>query len=326
MELINIKNLKTYFYLDNDEIPAVDGVSFDIKKGEILAIVGESGSGKSVTSLSILGLIKEPGKIIDGEITFEGQNLIKLKNREMRKIRGNKISMIYQEPMASLNPIIRVGDQIAEALIIHKKAKKKEARHRAMEIMEAVGISDSIRRYDDYPSQFSGGMRQRIMIGMAIACNPQLLIADEPTTALDVTIQAEILDLIKDLKHKNDMSVLLITHDLGVVAEMADRVCVMYCGKIMEQTTKRNLFKNPLHPYTNGLIRCIPRTDDDRDILYTIEGQVPHPSDFPKGCRFSTRCDRVMDKCKEQLPELKEIEDGHLVRCWLYDNKGRSEA
>jgi len=322
MEQVKIKDLKTYFYIDGQEVPAVDGVSFAINKGEIVALVGESGSGKSVTSLSIMGLIKDPGKILGGEIEFEGTNLLKLKTRQMRKIRGNKIGMIYQEPMSTLNPLIKVGDQIAEALIIHGKAKSKEAKKRSVEIMESVGIADAKKRYNDYPSQFSGGMRQRIMIAIAIACNPSLLIADEPTTALDVTIQSEILDLIRELKEKNGMSVLLITHDLGVVAEMADRVCVMYCGKIMESTTKMDLFDNPLHPYTQGLIKCIPRVDDDLEVLYTIEGYVPHPTDFPKGCRFSTRCEKVMEKCKEHLPELKEVKKGHFARCWLYDMEG----
>jgi oligopeptide/dipeptide ABC transporter ATP-binding protein len=321
MELLKVKDLKTYFYINKTVVPAVDGVSFDIKKGEIVALVGESGSGKSVTSRSIMGLIKEPGKIVEGEIIFQGKDLLKLRKETMRKIQGNKIAMVYQEPMSCLNPLMKVGDQIAEALIIHRKADRRQARHRAVEMMRDIGIPDAQERYYDLPSKFSGGMRQRIMIAMAIVCNPDLLIADEPTTALDVTIQAEMLDIIKGLRESHNMSVLLITHDLGVVAHMADKVCVMYCGKIMEQTSKEQLYKNPMHPYTKGLIRCIPKIDETKEILDTIEGYVPHPSDFPKGCRFSTRCPQVMPKCKETMPELLEIETNHFVRCWLHENK-----
>lgn len=320
--MLQVKDLKTYFYIDKDVIPAVDGVSFTIPKGQVMALVGESGSGKSVTSLSIMGLIKEPGKIIEGEIIFDGENLLNKKEKELQSIRGNEISMIYQEPMSSLNPMIVVGDQIAEVLIIHKGTSKSKAKQEAIRMMELVGISDAKTRYKDYPSQFSGGMRQRIMIAMATISNPKLLIADEPTTALDVTVQAEILKLIKNLMVERDMAVLLITHDLGIVAEMADNVCVMYCGKIMEQTSMRNLFKNPLNPYTRGLIKCIPRTDDTKDVLYTIGGNVPYPTDFPKGCRFSTRCPQLMDKCKDQLPPLVETEPGHRVSCWLYNKEG----
>lgn len=321
MTLLQVKELKTYFNIDNEVIPAVDDVSFHIDKGEILAIVGESGSGKSVTALSIIGLVKSPGKIEGGEVLFNNEDLLKYKEKQMRQIRGNKISMIYQEPMSSLNPMICIGDQIAEALIIHKNISKAEAKKRSIKIMEAVGIPDSDRRYKHYPSQFSGGMRQRIMIAMAIVCNPELIIADEPTTALDVTVQAEILKLLKGLIKETNMAVLLITHDLGIVAEMAHRVCVMYCGKIMEESSISSLFKNPLNPYTEGLIKCIPRIDDRAEILYTIDGNVPHPTDFPKGCRFSTRCSKIMEKCKEELPPLIEVEKNHLVRCWLYDRR-----
>ncbi len=319
MSLLQIKELKTYFHIDGEIIPAVDGVSFHIDKGEILAIVGESGSGKSITALSIMGLIKSPGKIEGGEVLFNDANLLDYKEKQMRQIRGNKISMVYQEPMSSLNPMIRIGDQIAEVLTIHKKMSKSEAKKQAINAMEAVGIQDAGRRYNDYPAQFSGGMRQRIMIAMAIVCNPELVIADEPTTALDVTVQAEILELLKGLIKQNNMSILLITHDLGVVAETADRVCVMYCGKIMEESNKAGLFKNPLNPYTQGLIQCIPRIDDKAEVLYTIGGNVPYPTDFPKGCRFSTRCPKVTEKCKEELPPLMAVEENHLVRCWLYD-------
>ena len=323
MKLLQVKNLKTYFYIDKEEVPAVDGVDFDINQGEVLALIGESGSGKSVTSMSIMGLIDEPGKIISGEILFNRQDifeddLLQKSDKQMRFLRGKEISMIYQDPLSSLHPMIKVGEQVAEALMIHENTTKAEAKGKAIEMMKRVGISDGEKRYDEFPGQFSGGMRQRIMIAMAIICNPRLLIADEPTTALDVTIQAEILDLLRRLQSENRMSMMLITHDLGVVAEMADRVCVMYCGKIMEETTNQRLFKNPKNPYTKGLMKCIPRIDDKLDYLDTIEGYVPHPTDFPKGCRFSTRCPEVMAHCKEELPELREVEPGHKVRCWLY--------
>ncbi len=323
MKLLQVKNLKTYFYIDKEEVPAVDGVDFDINQGEVLALIGESGSGKSVTSMSIMGLIDEPGKIISGEILFNRQDifeddLLQKSDKQMRFLRGKEISMIYQDPLSSLHPMIKVGEQVAEALMIHENTTKAEAKGKAIEMMKRVGISDGEKRYDEFPGQFSGGMRQRIMIAMAIICNPRLLIADEPTTALDVTIQAEILDLLRRLQSENRMSMMLITHDLGVVAEMADRVCVMYCGKIMEETTNQRLFKNPKNPYTKGLMKCIPRIDDKLEYLDTIEGYVPHPTDFPKGCRFSTRCPEVMAHCKEELPELREVEPGHKVRCWLY--------
>lgn len=323
MKLLQVKNLKTYFYIDKEEVPAVDGVDFDINQGEVLALIGESGSGKSVTSLSIMGLVDEPGKIISGEILlsrgeiFE-DDLLQKSDKQMRFLRGKEISMIYQDPLSSLHPMIKVGEQVAEVLMIHEKATKAEAKRKAIEMMKRVGISDGEKRYDEFPGQFSGGMRQRIMIAMAIICNPQLLIADEPTTALDVTIQAEILDLLRKLQKENGMSMMLITHDLGVVAEMADRVCVMYCGKIMEETTNQRLFKNPKNPYTKGLMKCIPRIDDKLEYLDTIKGYVPHPTDFPVGCRFSTRCPEVMEHCKENLPELIEVEPGHKVRCWLF--------
>lgn len=324
MKLLQVKNLKTYFFIDKEEVPAVDGVDFDINQGEVLALIGESGSGKSVTSLSIMGLVDEPGEILSGEILFNRkdifeEDLLKKSDKQMRFLRGNEISMIYQDPLTSLHPMIKVGDQVAEVLRIHQKASKGEAKRKAIEMMKRVGISDGETRYDEFPGQFSGGMRQRIMIAMALICNPQLLIADEPTTALDVTIQAEILDLLRKLQQENGMSLMLITHDLGVVAEMADRVCVMYCGKIMEEASNQRLFKNPKNPYTRGLMKCIPRIDDKLEYLDTIEGYVPHPTDFPKGCRFSTRCPEVMEYCREHLPELKEIEPGHKVRCWLYE-------
>lgn len=266
-----------------------------------------------------MGLVDFPGKIIGGEILYKGENLLRKTEKEMGRIRGNEIAMIYQDPMSTLNPMNKVGKQIAEALIIHKKAKKNEANKRALELMKAVGISDGEERFNHLPDQFSGGMRQRLMIAMAIACNPKILIADEPTTALDVTIQAEILDLLRNLKHEYNMSIILNTHDLGVVAEMADNVVVMYCGKIMEKAPNKELFDNPLNPYTKKLMECIPRIDDKKKRLDSIEGYVPHPTEFSKGCRFSDRCSEVFQKCKEELPDLKEVTPNHWVRCWLLD-------
>lgn len=317
MALLEIKNLKTFFFIGNDEYPAVDDISYRLDQGQTIAVIGESGSGKSVTALSIMGLIDYPGKIIAGEILFKGENLLDKKEKELQKIRGNEIAMVYQDPMTSLNPNISVGKQIQESLLIHKIMGKKEAKEKTLELMEAVGISDFKQRYNSLPNQFSGGMRQRLMIAMAIACNPKILIADEPTTALDVTIQAEILDLLNDLKSKTNMSMILNTHDLGVVAEMADEVIVMYCGKIMEKTEKRELFHNPMNPYTKKLLDCIPRIDSKREKLEIIKGNVPHPTEYPIGCRFSDRCDQVIPRCKEELPELREVRDNHWVRCFL---------
>jgi oligopeptide/dipeptide ABC transporter ATP-binding protein len=288
-----------------------------------MGIVGESGSGKSVTAMSILRLIPSPpGKIVDGKIIFDGQDLLKLSEKEIRKIRGNKIAMIFQEPMTSLNPVFTIGSQIMEAILLHQDVTKEEAREKAIEMLRLVGIPAPEKRVDDYPHQFSGGMRQRAMIAMALSCNPSLLIADEPTTALDVTIQAQILDLMLDIKEKvGDASIILITHDLAVVAEVCDKVTVMYCGKVMEQTDVYTLFKNPKHPYTIGLLNSIPgikiKTKDQK--LYTIPGIVPSIFDLPKGCKFCTRCERADEKCKLEEPELKEIEPGHFVRCHYVD-------
>lgn len=320
MSLLEVKNLKTYFYLDRMEYPAVDDVSFILEEGKAIAIIGESGSGKSVTALSIMGLIDLPGKIVGGEIIYKGENLLKKTEKEMQRIRGNEIGMIYQDPMSTLNPMNKVGNQIAESLIIHKKATRKDAKLKAIELMKAVGIADGEKRFHQLPEQFSGGMRQRIMIAMAIACNPKILIADEPTTALDVTIQAEILELLRNLRDEYNMSIILNTHDLGVVAEMADEVAVMYCGKIMEMSSNKELFNNPLNPYTKKLMECIPRIDDRKKRLDTIKGYVPHLSELSKGCRFSDRCHKVFDKCKEELPELKEITKNHWSRCWLNED------
>lgn len=316
--LLEVKDLKTYFNIGYDTAKAVDGVSFSLEKNETLAIVGESGSGKSATVLSIMRLIKDPGEVAGGDILFNNESLLMLSERKMSRLRGNRISMIYQEPMTSLNPAISVGEQIREAMIIHKTCSRKESRKRALELMKDVRIPDAEIRYKDIPGKFSGGMRQRIIIAMAIACNPDILIADEPTTALDVTIQAEIMELLRDLKKKMKMSMLLITHDFGLVAENADRVLVMYCGKIMEEASVDLLFRKPKHPYTLALMECIPSLDIKADKLSSIPGYVPHPTQYPTGCRFSSRCPSKMDICKEKLPELIEIEDGHKVGCWLY--------
>lgn len=320
MTLLQVRNLKTYFYLNGKEYPAVDDISFTLDEGKTMAIIGESGSGKSVTALSIMGLIDAPGKIIHGEIHYKGENLLKKSEKAMRQIRGNEISMIYQDPMTTLNPMNKIGEQIAEALIIHKKVSKKEAKKVVIELMKAVGITDGEERYHQLPNQFSGGMRQRLMIAMAIACNPKILIADEPTTALDVTIQAEILDLLRKLNSEYNMSIILNTHDLGVVAEMADEVVVMYCGKIMEIASNKELFENPINPYTKKLMECIPRIDDKKRRLDTIQGYVPHLSQLSKGCRFSDRCHEACDKCRNELPDLKEVFKGHWSRCWLHED------
>jgi peptide/nickel transport system ATP-binding protein len=324
--LLEVKNLKTEFRLKHGIVNAVDGVSFQVEKGEILAIVGESGSGKSVTSLSIMRLVQDPGKITQGEILFKGEDLLKKSEEEMQKIRGDQISMIFQEPMTSLNPVYRVKDQIMESIMTHMKLSKKEALERAVKMLEVVGIPSPAERANDYPHQMSGGMRQRVMIAMALSCSPELLIADEPTTALDVTIQAQILDLLYQMREKFNMAVLLITHDLGVVCEAADRVVVMYCGKIVEQADVKELFTNPLHPYTNGLMKSIPGLDDNGEKrLFMIPGMVPNPLHMPKGCAFSDRCDRCMERCTREEPQIRDI-GGHLVRCFLYDGEGEAKT
>ncbi|KZL92300.1 ABC transporter ATP-binding protein [Clostridium magnum] len=320
--LLEVKNLKTQFKVKGGLVNAVDGVDFDIEKGEVVAIVGESGSGKSVTSLSIMGLIPDPpGKVIDGEILFNGEDLLKKSKKEIQQLRGNKISMIFQEPMTCLNPVYTIGKQISEALIKHKNMNKKDAQKEAVKMLELVGIPSPEKRIDDFPHQLSGGMRQRVMIAMALACNPELLIADEPTTALDVTIQAQILDLMLKLKEKFNTSIMLITHDLGVVAEVADRVVVMYCGKVVEKAPVNKLFENPMHPYTIGLLNSIPKIDEDRDRLFMIPGTVPNPLEMPEGCAFSDRCHKCMAICKESMPPLLQHKD-RQVRCFLYEQKG----
>jgi len=325
--LLEVKNLKTYFFVGDQTFKAVDGVSFNINKGEILSIVGESGSGKSVTSLSILGLVqKQSGKIVDGEIRYNGKDISKLSNKELTSIRGKEISMIFQEPMSSLNPVLTIGFQIIEAIRRHNKISKREAKKRAIELLKQVGIARANEIYDDYPHQLSGGMRQRVMIAIAISCNPNLLIADEPTTALDVTIQAQILDLMKRVKDEFDSSILLITHDLGVVAEMADRVVVMYAGQIVEEAPVKELFDHPKHPYTKGLMESIPKIDEKKKRLNQIEGVVPPSNSFTKGCRFAPRCKFAMPECLEQDIDLEEINKDHKVRCLLYENQNNSST
>lgn len=319
--LLKVKDLKTQFDVKGGTIKAVDGVNFEVDDGEVVAIVGESGSGKSVTSLSIMGLIPSPpGKISEGQIIFKGEDLLTKSLKEIQDIRGNEISMIFQEPMTSLNPVFTIGRQIAEALIRHKGMNKKEALNKSIEMLDLVGIPSPKDRVNDYPHQLSGGMRQRVMIAMALSCDPKLLIADEPTTALDVTIQAQILELMLKLRKELGTSILLITHDLGVVAEVADKVVVMYCGKIVEKATVEELFEKPMHPYTIGLLDSIPKIDEDVETLNMIPGMVPNPLSMPKGCAFSTRCDKCMDICKKKMPPLKEI-DGRMVRCFLYGNE-----
>lgn len=318
-ELLNVKELKTYFYTHEGTIKAVDGVNLKINKGETLGLVGESGCGKSVTALSIMRLIPwPPGKIVHGEIYFEGKNLLEIDEREMRKIRGKKISMIFQEPMTSLDPMFTIGHEIIEVLRLHQGLKKDEARIKAIEILKTVGLSDPEKRVDDYPHELSGGMRQRAMIAMALSCNPALLIADEPTTALDVTIQAQILKLINDLKRKFDASVMLITHDLGVIAETCDNVGLMYAGYIVESADVFSFFNKPLHPYAKGLLKSIPRLDVDTEKLEIVHGLVPNLLELPSGCPFHPRCEYCFDLCIKKLPDLIRLEKNHLVRCHLF--------
>ncbi|EOD00414.1 ABC transporter ATP-binding protein [Caldisalinibacter kiritimatiensis] len=318
--LLKVKNLKTYFYTEDGVVPAVDGVNFHINVGETLGVVGESGCGKSVTAMSILKLIPTPpGSIEDGEILFLENNLVNFNEKEMRKIRGNDISMIFQEPMTSLNPVFTVGNQIMEVLRLHRKVNKEEAKKITIELLEKVGIPRAEKVFDEYPHSLSGGMRQRAMIAMALACNPKLLIADEPTTALDVTIQAQILELMKELQKEYSTSIMFITHDLGVIAEMADRVVVMYAGHVVEEGNVMDLFDEPLHPYTKGLMQSKPDLCTSEKRLHTIRGIVPNPSKKPKGCTFNPRCEFATDKCREVEPKLIKIGDNRKVKCWLYD-------
>ncbi|MBE3596702.1 MAG: ABC transporter ATP-binding protein [Hydrogenibacillus sp.] len=323
--LLTVRDLRTYFYSNRREIKAVDGVDLHISPGETLALVGESGSGKSITSLSIMKLIPmPPGKIVSGEILFEGKNLIGLSERAMNRIRGNRIAMIFQEPMTSLNPVFTIGDQLMEPILIHQTVSKAEARRRAIELLELVGFGRAEAIMKEYPHQLSGGMRQRVMIAMAMANRPALLIADEPTTALDVTIQAQILDLMRELKAKTNTAILLITHDLGVVAEMAERVAVMYAGQIVEEAPVDALFEAPKHPYTRGLLASIPRLEDERKRLEAIPGVVPPAYAFPPGCRFAPRCPLRTEACTRAVPTLRTVAERpasggkpypHKVRC-----------
>ncbi|MBW2059895.1 MAG: ABC transporter ATP-binding protein [Deltaproteobacteria bacterium] len=320
--LLQVRNLKTYFFVRKGTIKAADGLSFDLERGETLGVVGESGCGKSVTALSIMRLISPPGRIVEGEILLKGRDILKTPSHLMPEIRGNEISMVFQEPMTSLNPVFTIGRQVSEAIMTHQRLGKKEALEKTIEMLELVGIASPEKRIDDYPHQLSGGQRQRVMIAMALSCRPSLLIADEPTTALDVTIQAQILDLILKLKQDQGTSGILITHDLGVIAEMAQRVLVMYAGKIVEEADVRSLFKSPLHPYTRGLLASIPYLRKSGEVsggkrLKEIPGVVPSLLDLPPGCAFCPRCSLKSERCGREEPPLKMVDRGHRVRCWL---------
>ncbi|QTB26128.1 ABC transporter ATP-binding protein [Lysinibacillus sphaericus] len=320
--VLEVKNLQTYFYSSEGVAKAVDGVSFTLQKGETLGIVGESGCGKSMTSLSLLRLVPSPpGKIINGEILLNNTDILKLSDEELRKIRGNKISMIFQEPMTSLNPVLSVGEQIAESIRLHQGLSRKEAWQKAVDMIRLVGIPAPEKRAKQEPYQLSGGMRQRIMIAMALACTPDVLIADEPTTALDVTIQAQIIDIIQNLQKQLGMSILFITHDLGVVAEVCDKIAVMYAGQVVEEGTTDSLFEKPLHPYTHGLIQSLPKLYEDQEELSTIQGTVPSPYHYPSGCRYAERCPFATELCREKQPELLTIEPEKKVRCWMYSKE-----
>ena len=321
--MLDIQGLKTYFYTEDGVVKAVDGVDLYIKRGETLGVVGESGCGKSVTALSVMRLVAPPGKVTEGKIMFDGQNLLDLPERAMTKIRGNRISMIFQQPTSCLNPVFKIGDQIAEVLNIHQSLGREAGWQRSIELLRMVGIPEPQKRAHAYPHEISGGQAQRVMIAMALACVPELLIADEPTTALDVTIQAQIIDLMLDLREKTGTSILMITHDLGVVAEMCERVVVMYAGQVVEQAEVKELFAHPLHPYTQGLIGSIPILGQLRERLDVIPGTVPNLLNPPPGCRFEPRCmvceGAARERCKVELPPLREIKSGHWVRTWLYD-------
>ncbi len=322
--ILDVRGLKTYFFTEDGVVKAVDGVDFDVGRGEIVALVGESGCGKSVTSFSIMQLVGVPGKIVDGEVLFNGRDLLGFSEQEMRQMRGDQLSMIFQQPTSCLNPVFKVGDQISEVLEIHRGTDKKQGWQQAVELLRTVGIPEPEKRVEAFPHELSGGMAQRVMIAMALANEPELLIADEPTTALDVTIQAQILDLMRDLQAKLGTSIILITHDMGVVAEMASRVSVMYAGRIVEQARVQELFDQPYHPYTRGLLASIPVMGVVKERLDTIPGSVPNLIDLPPGCKFAPRCvariEHHLHICTEQEPHLIEHEPGHKVRCWLYED------
>ncbi|PJN88450.1 ABC transporter ATP-binding protein [Bacillus sp. mrc49] len=325
-KILEVKNLQTHFFTDEGTSKAVNGISFTLNKGETLGIVGESGSGKSITSLSLLRLIPSPpGKITGGSILFKGEDLLAKTEKQMRSIRGNEISMIFQEPMTSLNPVYSAGEQIAEAIRLHQKLGKKEAWNKAVDMLRLVGIPSPEKRAKQEPHELSGGMRQRVMIAMALACHPEVLIADEPTTALDVTIQAQILELIKSLQKDFGTAVILITHDLGVVYETCDKVAVMYAGKMVENTLAKEIFTNPKHPYTIGLLNSLPRLDLDQEELTTIPGTVPSPYDMPKGCSFAPRCAHAKSICEQAVPDLGSVGPDTLVSCWMYTPQWEKE-
>ncbi len=327
--LLQVKDLKTYFFTRAGTVKAVDGVSLTVRRGEVRGIVGESGCGKSMTAMSILQLVDKPGKIVSGEVTFKGENLLTKSRREMTAVRGKQIAVIFQEPKSSLNPVLRVGDQLVEVLRVHEDAGRPAQESEAVSMLKEVGIPDPAQRVSNYPHEMSGGMAQRVMIAMGMACAPDLLIADEPTTALDVTIQAQVLDLIRRLRDERQMAVMLITHNMGIVAEMADIVTVMYAGTSVEEAPTVSLFEEPLHPYTQGLIASIPIMGHRKDRLDVIPGNVPNLIDLPPGCRFAPRCkariEHALTKCEHEEPGMIEAKPGHFVRCWLYENQGIGE-
>jgi oligopeptide/dipeptide ABC transporter ATP-binding protein len=320
--MLEVRGLKTYFFTEDGVVKAVDGVDFYVNRGEVLGLVGESGCGKSVTSFSVMRLVGIPGRIVEGEVIFDGRNLLELPESEMMRIRGNRISMIFQQPTSCLNPVFKVGDQISEVLDIHQSLGKEKGRERAIELLKMVGIPEPEKRADSYPHELSGGMAQRVMIAMALACIPELLIADEPTTALDVTIQAQILDVLSDMRAKMDTAIILITHDLGIVAEMCERVAVMYAGRVVEESDVDIIFAEPKHPYTVGLIGSVPVLGVVKDKLDVIPGSVPNLVNLPPGCQFAPRCrarvEHNLEICTREEPQLKPISPGHTVRCWLY--------
>ena len=314
--ILSVRNLKTYFYMEEGVVKAVDGVSFDLHQNEVLGIVGETGSGKSVLVKSIMRLIKPPGKIVEGQVIYKGTDILKLSEKEMYRIRGSEMSMVFQDPMTSLNPLYTIGEQLVETIITHQNLDRRRAKMKAIEMLDLVGIPEPEKRFNSYPFEFSGGMRQRVVIAIALSCNPSILIADEPTTALDVTIQAQILDLFRKLQEEFKTALIFITHDLGVIASMADRIMVMYGGKQMEMGTSDDIFYTPVHPYTNMLLKSIPRVDRRVEKLEPIPGQPPRMVNIPPVCPFLPRCPRRTEKCKESLPNFEEIEPGHFVRCY----------